>query len=152
MPSLDSLSPDLCTALTGRDVIVFDGECALCSGFFRFMVARDRQERFAFATAQSPLGQALYRELGLPTVDYETNLVITGGRIHQRIDAFVAAMISLGSIWRAAALLRLLPGPLRDFLYHRIARNRYAIFGRYDSCMVPDPALRARFLDGGIGP
>ena len=131
------------------DLIVFDGECVLCSGFFRFMLRHDRKNRFSFATAQSPLGQQIYQALGLPLVDFETNLVITGGTIFQRLDAFAAAMRALGSIWHLPALVRFLPRPIKDFAYHRIARNRYRLFGRYEACMIPTPELRARFAAGG---
>ncbi len=133
-----------------QDTIVFDGECVLCSGFFHFMLARDKAQRFRFATAQSPLGQRLYRELGLPTQDFETNLVIVNGRVHQRLDAFAAAMKNLPGGWPVLSLCRFLPGWIKDPLYHSIARNRYKIFGRTQTCMVPDPALRARFLPEGF--
>jgi predicted DCC family thiol-disulfide oxidoreductase YuxK len=122
----------------------------LCSGFYRFMLKHDRRQRFAFATAQSPIGQQLYKALGLPTYDFETNLVIINGLVFQRLDASAAAMRSLGGIWHLPALLRFLPNGLKDFAYHRIARNRYRIFGRYDTCMAPSPAQRARFVKGGF--
>ena len=149
---ITSLPDDLQRALSGRDLIVFDGECVLCSGFFRFMLRHDRHQRFAFAVAQSELGERIYRALDLPTDEYETNIVIIDGLIYQRLDAFCQAMRALGGVWVALSVLRFLPGPIKDFAYHRIARNRYRIFGRYSTCMMPDPALRARFLDGGLAP
>ncbi len=136
--------------LEGRDLIVFDGECVLCSGFFRVITRADTAERFYFAHAQSPLGAELYRALGQPTDDFETNLVIVDGMIYERLDAFAAAMAAVGWPYKALAVARVIPEPLRSFLYHRLARNRYAIFGRYESCMMPDPGLRARFIDGAI--
>jgi predicted DCC family thiol-disulfide oxidoreductase YuxK len=133
-----------------QDTIVFDGECVLCSGFFNFMLTRDTAQRFKFATAQSPLGQRLYGELGLPTRDFETNLVIVNGKVHQRLDAFAAAMKSLPGGWPVLSLCRFLPGWIKDPFYNSIARNRYKIFGRTQTCMVPDPDLRARFLPEGF--
>ena len=144
---VDALPADLCAALSGRDLIVFDGECVLCSGFFRFMLRHDRNKRFSFATAQGALGQRLYSALGLPTVEFETNLVLVDGVIYQRLDAFVAAMRANGWPWRALTVLNIVPRPLQDAVYHRIARNRYRIFGRYDTCMVPDASVRTRFID-----
>ncbi len=114
------------------------------------MVRRDRGARFHFATAQSPLGQALYASLGLPTDAFETNLVIVDGEIHEKMDAFAAAMRALGWPWRAFAIARMAPRPLRDWAYHRIARNRYALFGRTDTCMIPNAEVRDRFLPGGF--
>lgn len=137
-------------AADGQDFIVFDGECVLCSGFFRFMVARDKAQRFKFATAQSPLGQRLYSHLGLPTRDFETNLVVTDGVVHQRLDAFAAAMRKLPGFWWVLSICRFLPRIIKDPLYYVIARNRYAVFGRSPTCMIPDKTLQARFLPEGF--
>ncbi|MBZ9672179.1 thiol-disulfide oxidoreductase DCC family protein [Mesorhizobium sp. ES1-3] len=127
-------------------LIVFDGVCVFCSGFVHMVVRLDRKTRFRFATAQSPLGEALFRKYHLPTNSYETNLVLVGGVPFTRLDSFVAVMAELGWPWRAARVLLLLPRPLRDWLYDRIARNRYALFGRKDSCDVPSAELRGRLI------
>ena len=143
------LAPQLSELVGGRDVIVFDGECVLCSGFFKFMLKHDRLGRFDFVLAQSQAGRALYEALDLPVDDLETNLVIVDGQVHQRLDAFAAAMRTLAWPWKTLSICRFLPGLVKDPLYHLIARNRYAMFGRYDSCMIPDTAVRARFVTGG---
>ncbi|WP_244571298.1 thiol-disulfide oxidoreductase DCC family protein [Mesorhizobium carmichaelinearum] len=135
-PSFDARQP----------LIVFDGVCVLCSGFVRMVVRLDRQNRFRFATAQSPFGEALFRKHGLRTDSYETNLVLVDGLAFTKLDSFVAVMSELGWPWRAARALLLLPRPLRDWLYNRIAKNRYALFGRKDSCDIPSAELRERFL------
>ncbi|WP_299659675.1 thiol-disulfide oxidoreductase DCC family protein [uncultured Ruegeria sp.] len=132
------------------DLIVFDGECVLCSGFFQFMLRHDRGQRFRFATAQSPLGQLLYSRLNLPTDEFETNLVIIDGKVHQKLDAFAAAMRVIPGAWPVLSLCRLLPEFVKKPLYHAIARNRYALFGRYETCLVPDLALRSRFVSDGF--
>ncbi|MEO0938946.1 MAG: DCC1-like thiol-disulfide oxidoreductase family protein [Pseudomonadota bacterium] len=136
--------------LPAQNLIVFDGVCVLCSRFFRFMLKHDRTQRFQFATAQSPVGQQLYRDLGLPTEDFETNLVIVDGVTYQKMDAFAAAMRAISWPWRALAAVAYVPRPLRNWLYHRIARNRYALFGKTDNCLIPDASLRARFVPGGF--
>ncbi|WP_245262067.1 DUF393 domain-containing protein [Mesorhizobium sp. WSM3626] len=76
-------------------LIVFDGACVFCSGFVRMVVRLDRKARFRFATAQSPLGEALFRKYNLPTNGYETNLVLVGGVPFTRLDSFVAVMAEL---------------------------------------------------------
>lgn len=130
-----------------KNLIVFDGECVLCSRFFQFMLRHDRDRRFSFATAQSALGQRLYREQGLPTDEFETNLVYVDGRCYQRLDAFAAAMRALPGLWWLLGLCRFLPGFVKDPMYHLVARNRYRFFGRTAACMIPSPDLRARFVD-----
>lgn len=130
-------------------MIVFDGVCVLCSGFFRFMLKHDKDERFSFATAQSDPARRLYQAMGLPTDDFETNLVVVDGVTYQRLDAFCAAMGQLGWPWRALAALRFLPAVVKDPMYHAIARNRYRIFGRKETCMVPTPDIKSRFVPDG---
>lgn len=149
MPRPSPLSLDFMEQLNQRDVIVFDGECVLCSGFFRFVLRYDRQRQFDFIMAQSSLGARLYAALDLPMDDFETNLVIVDGQVYQLLDAFAAAMRRLGWPWRVLSICRLLPNLIKDPLYHLIARNRYAIFGRYDTCMIPDAPTRARFAQDG---
>ena len=127
--------------LAGKNLIVFDGACVFCSAFFRFMWRHDRAQKFHYATAQSPLGQALYAALNLPLIDFETNIVITNGQIHQRLDAFAASMAELPAPWRFARIARHLPKAAKDAIYKPIARNRYRIFGRYDTCLIPDCVL-----------
>lgn len=143
---------DLPAPLNGAitaDLIVFDGECVLCSGFFRFMLRHDRKGRFRYALAQSDLGARLYQTLGLPTDDFETNLVIIDGQIYQKLDAFAHAMRAIGWPWRLLSCLRFLPALIKDPAYNAIARNRYSLFGRSQACMIPDAPLQARFLPGG---
>lgn len=129
-----------------RPLIVFDGICVLCSGFVRMVVKLDRKGRFHFATAQSPFGEMLFQKYGLRTDRYETNLVIVDGAAFTRLDSFVAVMAELGWPWRAARILLLLPRPLRDWLYDRIAKNRYALFGKKDNCEIPSAEVRARLI------
>ncbi len=133
-----------------ENLIVFDGECVLCSGFFRFMLKPDRGEKFLFATAQSTLGQQLYSDLSLRTDEFETNLVIVDGVVFQKLDAFAAAMRALPGIWSAFSICRFLPDFLKIHIYNAIARNRFAILGRNEECPVPDNTLRARFAPGGF--
>lgn len=129
-----------------QPLIVFDGVCVLCSGFVRMVVKLDRKNRFRFATAQSPFGEALFRKYGLRTDSYETNLVLIDGAAFMRLESLVAVMTELGWPWRAARVLLLLPRPLRNWLYNRIARNRYALFGEKDSCEIPSGELRGRLI------
>jgi len=129
-----------------KALIVFDGVCVLCSGFARFVLKRDRQFAFRLATAQSPLGQALYRHYGLDGQEFETNLVLAGGRATAKLDTVALAGERLGGRWRALSLLRLLPRALADWLYDRVAANRYALFGRTERCMIPPPEWRDRFI------
>ena len=127
------------------DLIVFDGDCIFCSGFARFMARRDRAGRFRFVTAQSAAGRALYRAHGLDPDAMETNIVIVDGRAYVKLMAFCAAMQAIGWPWRGLTALRAIPRPIGDWLYDRLARNRYA-FGRR-ACPMPSADLRGRLVE-----
>ncbi|HZT47250.1 MAG TPA: thiol-disulfide oxidoreductase DCC family protein [Hyphomicrobiaceae bacterium] len=129
-----------------KALVVFDGVCVLCSGFARFILRRDRSFAFRLATAQSPLGQALYRHYGLDPDEFESNLVIADGRACAKLDTVAAVGERLGGPWRALGALRWLPRAHGDWIYDRVARNRYALFGRRESCMLPPPEWRDRFI------
>jgi len=130
-----------------KPVIVFDGICHLCTGFAKFVIRHDRDGRFLFLAAQSPRGGVLYERLGLKTDDFDSNLLILDGRVYTELDAFMEITRRFGGIWRLAPVLYAVPRPVRDWLYNRVARNRYDWFGKRDTCFVPTPELTARFLD-----
>jgi predicted DCC family thiol-disulfide oxidoreductase YuxK len=146
IPPLTSYPSDL-LADAASGLIVFDGVCVLCNGFVQFVLRHDKAAHFKFLTAQSDRGEALYAQLGLKHGDYDTNLVFLDGQLFQNLDAFLAVMDRLGRPWRAAMPLKHLPLPVKDWLYNRVARNRYQLFGKRARCMVPDASVRARFLD-----
>lgn len=127
-------------------LIVFDGVCVLCSGFVRFVLRHDRRKRFRFTLAQGALGQSLYRHYRLDPVEFETNLVIRDGVVYTKLAALAAVLDELGGIWKPLVLIRFIPQPLSDWLYDRIAKNRYRVFGRTEYCMVPSADIRDRFI------
>ncbi|MEM6587081.1 MAG: DCC1-like thiol-disulfide oxidoreductase family protein [Pseudomonadota bacterium] len=147
---VSKLGRDLEGQLNACDVIVFDGECVLCSWFFRFVLRHDRDKRFCFAMAQAEIGQSLYGSLGMPLDDFQTNLVIRDGWIYTDLDAFAAAMSALGWPWKGLAVTRHLPGFIKRPVYRVIAANRYRVFGRYQMCIRPDAEVQERFLEDGI--
>lgn len=132
----------------GETVVLFDGECKLCNGWVRFIMRHDRQRRLKLAAVQSPEGQALLAWAGLPLDPFDTLAVIRDQRYWVRSDAVFEIIAQLPGAWRGWLLLRGIPRGLRDWAYDRIARNRYRLFGKYDSCLLPDPDHEQRFLKG----
>lgn len=131
-------------------IILFDGVCNLCSGVVRFVIARDPHARFRFAALQSDAARRACAEVGAtpPTaVDPDTIIVIVNGRALERSDAALAIAARLPFPWPIFGVFRILPRALRDWLYRFVAKNRYRWFGKSDTCMVPTPELRARFLE-----
>lgn len=129
-----------------RPIIVFDGHCALCTGWAEFVLRHDKHGRFRLVTAQSGLGQALYRHYNLDPDNFETNILIEYGVPWFRSTGSIRMIAGLGWPWRAVRVLLLLPVPFRDWLYERLARNRLRWFGYRTRCYVPTGADRKRFL------
>lgn len=127
-------------------VIVFDGVCALCSRWVRFLLRVDRQERYRFAAMQGTHGRVLLRQHGLDPDDPLSFLLLEDGRAWTDTDAIVRVLVGLGGPWRLAVVLRVVPRRLRDRAYRALARNRYRWFGRHDSCFLPSAEQARRFL------
>jgi len=131
--------------------ILFDGVCNLCNGFVQFIIRHDAAGQFRFAALQSEAAQALLAAHGQPLTpaalaDPASVVLVADGRVHTHSAAVLHIARRLGGPWRLAAVGWLLPGRCRDALYRYVARNRYRWFGRQESCLLPTPELRERFL------
>ncbi|MGO8798769.1 MAG: thiol-disulfide oxidoreductase DCC family protein [Roseiarcus sp.] len=129
-----------------RPIIIFDGYCALCSGWVRFVLRHDNAAAFRLLPAQTPLGAALYRHYRLDPQDYETNILVEDGRAFFKSESAIRMLERLGPPWSAAAAFRILPARLRDWLYDIVARHRLRWFGRRDHCLASAPRYEDRFL------
>ncbi|APW42233.1 thiol-disulfide oxidoreductase DCC family protein [Rhodoferax saidenbachensis] len=129
-----------------KPIIVFDGMCVLCSGWVNFVLSHDTRAKFRLLSAQSELGQALYRHYGLSQTDFETNILIEDGKPWYRLDGSIRMAQGLGFPWSFGGVARFLPQSLKDWLYNLIASNRYKWFGRRDTCYLPDARFQERFL------
>jgi predicted DCC family thiol-disulfide oxidoreductase YuxK len=129
-----------------RPIVVFDGYCALCSGWANFVLRHDRRCAFRLLRAQSPLGHALCVHYGLDPQDYETNILIADGRAFFKSESSIRMLEGLGFPWKLAAVFRIVPRPLRDRMYNFIARNRLRFFGKRATCYVPEQRYDDRFL------
>ena len=127
-------------------IILFDGVCALCSAWVQFVLRHDKAEVYRFIPAQTPLGRALYVHFGLDPEDYQTNILLKDGVAFFKSEGSIQMAEGLGAPWSFAAIFRLLPLPVRDWLYERVARNRFRWFGRRATCYMPQPRFAARFL------
>jgi predicted DCC family thiol-disulfide oxidoreductase YuxK len=132
---------------TTKSIVLFDGVCNLCNGAVQFIINRDREGRFSFASLQSAVGQAQLRQFGLSTNAFDTFVLVEGGKAYTRSTAALRIARRLPGAWRLLYGLVIVPRPLRDWVYGLVARNRYRLFGRRDSCMMPTPELKAKFLD-----
>ena len=128
-------------------VVVFDGVCNLCNYAVMFIIRRDVNGRYRFASLQSEAGQSLLRQYGLPSEHFDSVVLIEGNRCYTQSTAALRIARGLGGLWPMLYLLIALPRPWRNALYNWVARNRYRWFGQPDQCLMPAPELRERFLD-----
>jgi predicted DCC family thiol-disulfide oxidoreductase YuxK len=128
------------------DVILYDGVCVFCSRWVRFVATHDGERRFRFTAIQSPYGARLAQALSIDPDDPDTNAVVRGGVAYFKSDAALTVLSHLAGFGWTRALF-VVPRWLRDGLYNLVAKNRYRIFGKYESCLVPDAAMRARVME-----
>jgi predicted DCC family thiol-disulfide oxidoreductase YuxK len=134
-------------------IVFYDGVCGLCNRLVQFLLKHDKDGRLRFASLQSEFAEKVLRRHGIDPKDLDTVHVVENydtpeEHVLQRSDAILRAGRALGGFWAASATAgRIVPRPLRDLFYRFVARNRYRMFGKYDTCMLPDPNQRSRFLD-----
>lgn len=139
--------PVLVTDDAHHPLILFDGECNLCNGFVQFVIRRDPGARFRFAALRSAAAQRALESAGVRGPLPDSVVLVAGGRVRVRSAAALAILRGLGRLWPLLSVFLVVPRPLRDAVYDGIARNRLRWFGRQESCWVPTPELRARFVD-----
>lgn len=130
-----------------KPILLFDGVCTMCNHLVTFVIRRDPQGKFRFASLQSVTGQRLLQQVKLPTANFNTFVLIEGNRYYTKSTAALHLFKKLGYLWGLLYLLMIVPRPLRDMVYHWVARNRYKWFGIKDQCMMPTPDIKERFLD-----
>jgi len=133
-------------------VVLYDGVCGFCNRLVQFALRHDDEKIFRFASLQSSFGRRVLTEHGIDTSALSTAYVLVPGYKGQVLlpgsEAILFLLNRFGGIWSVLGkVIRLLPIPIRDWAYNMIARHRYRIFGRYDSCPLPSAADRERFVD-----
>ena len=129
-------------------VILFDGVCKLCNAWGNFIIKNDKKHSFKLCSVQSSEGQEILRHFNFSTEHFETMLCVEGNKFYQKSDAFFRVIYILGMPWSLPYIFKVLPKALRDWLYDRIALNRYTLFGKYDFCSLPTADHENRYLNG----
>ena len=126
-------------------IILFDGECNFCDSSVQFILRREKGALYTFAALQSKAGQALLKKYRVPlTID--SLVLLDGNRCFYKSSAALRISKNLKGGWPLLSCLLIVPKPLRDYIYNIVAKNRYKWFGKKDSCTVPPPEIKKRFL------
>ena len=131
---------------TYHPVILFDGVCNLCNSSVQFVIKHDTKKIFRFASLQSVAGEKLLTQYHLSKANYTSFILIVKGRAYTRSTAALKVAQKLSGAWKLLYVFIVIPPFIRNAVYDLIARNRYKWFGKKDSCMIPSPELKARFL------
>ena len=131
---------------SGKIVILFDGVCNLCNGAVQFIIKTDKASKFLFASLQSDFGQLQLQKFGLDPSKLHSIIALENGKFYERSDAALKIASGLAQPWPMLGVFRILPRFFRDWIYDLISKNRYKMFGKRESCMIPTPELKGRFV------
>ncbi|MBS4042331.1 MAG: thiol-disulfide oxidoreductase DCC family protein [Chitinophagaceae bacterium] len=127
-------------------IVLFDGVCNLCNGFVNFIIKRDKQARIKFAPLQANIAKDILTERQFNHQELNSVVVLIDDKIYTKSSAALMILKELGGVWAIFYVLIYLPKFIRDFVYSLIAKNRYRIFGKKETCMIPTPEIASRFL------
>lgn len=132
----------------GKKIILFDGVCNLCNDSVIKVIKNDKKNVFLFAALQSEIGQKIIDHLGIDTSKIDSIILFDPqNAYHIKSSAALRIMKEFSGLWKLMQIFRILPAGFNNIFYDYIARNRYKWFGKKDSCMIPTPELKAKFLD-----
>lgn len=129
-----------------RPIAFMDGTCLLCATGARLIARLDHSGTIRICPIQTPLGHTVLKHYGMDPEDPATWLFLEDGVASSSFDGMIRVGRRIGGLGHLIRPLGLLPRGLQDWLYLRLARNRYRLFGRADLCEIPDPALRERLM------
>lgn len=129
-----------------QPVLLFDGVCNLCNGAVQFIIERDSDKRFLFASLQSDYAQQHLKEAQLPEGFLDSLVLMDKGKYYTQSSAALRIAKQLDGAWPLMYGFIIVPKFIRDAVYNFIARNRYKWFGKKEQCWIPTPDLKARFV------
>ena len=130
-----------------KNILLFDGICNLCNRLVQFVIKRDLKAKFRFAALQSKTGQALCLHMKLPMGDFNSIVYIRDGKCLFKSSAILHVLYDLGGVWKLFYAFIIMPSFIRDFVYTIVAKTRYKVFGKRETCMIPSSEIKNRFLD-----
>jgi predicted DCC family thiol-disulfide oxidoreductase YuxK len=129
------------------NLVLFDGVCNLCNSSVQLLLRIDKENRLTFGSFQSDTAQSLLKQHGINKELINSIVFIRQDKIYMESTAILQICHTIGGWWKIIYLLMLIPPFIRNGIYHIIARNRYRWFGKRESCMIPSPSLKSRFID-----
>jgi predicted DCC family thiol-disulfide oxidoreductase YuxK len=135
------------SSIENQDVLLFDGVCNLCNGAVNFIIDHDPKGHFKFAALQSDFGQEKLKELGYNQQEFDSLVLLSEDKVYKKSSAALRIAKKLSGLYPLLYVFIIIPPFIRHGVYDIIAKNRYKWWGKRDSCRMPTPELRARFVD-----
>ncbi|MBT8298571.1 MAG: thiol-disulfide oxidoreductase DCC family protein [Maribacter sp.] len=133
---------------SSKKIVLFDGSCNLCNRSIQFVIKRDKNDEFRFATLQGDIGRRLVKERNIDTSKVDSIILIEPGvAYYTKSTAALKIGDTFGGIWKITSVLNLIPRQLRDIVYDWVAKNRYAWYGKKEQCMLPTPEIKTKFFE-----
>lgn len=130
-----------------KKIILFDGVCNLCNTSINYVIDHDKQDVFRFVSLQSNLGETIQEYLGIENKSLDTIILYVPNEAYYiKSTAAIKIMNEFLGFWKLMQVFLILPSPVRDLVYNFIAKNRYKWYGKQESCRIPTPELKAKFL------
>ena len=129
-----------------KSLILFDGVCNLCNASVRFIISKDKSNKFQFTNLQSEYALKKLCEFNLEAIP-DSLVLISGQNIYFKSDAIIEIIRSFSKPWHVFLIFKYLPKSLRDFFYDLIAKYRYKLFGKRDTCIIPEKSISDRFIE-----
>lgn len=130
-----------------QTIVFFDGVCNFCNSSVNFVIDRDKNQKFKFASLQSELATLKLTPFGVNTSVLHSIILLKNGRIYNKSSAALEIARNMDGLWPLMYAFKIIPGFIRDLVYDFIAKNRYKWFGKLDACRIPTPDMKERFLD-----
>ncbi len=131
-----------------RQIVLFDGVCNFCNASILKIIKNDKKNIFLFASLQSEIGKEITQHFNIDT-NFIDSIILVESKTNYAIKSTAALKIAkqFGGLWWLFQIFWLLPTSFRDFFYDYIAKNRYKWFGKKESCMIPTPEIKSKFID-----
>lgn len=129
-----------------KKIIVFDGVCILCNSFVQFILKKDKRKQFYFTTAQSDFVKEQLKTNPMKANAMDSVLYVKNGKVFAESTAALNIFSDLGGLWKLLSIFKLIPPFIRNAVYRFIAKRRYRVFGKLDTCMMPPSEWKSRFL------
>ena len=130
-----------------QHIVIFDGVCHLCHRAVNFIIKRDKHDTFVFTAIQSPTAQALIKQYKLEYLGMDSFILIKENRCFVRTTAALEITKDLSGLWCLLNVFKVFPSRFRDYFYDVLAKNRYRIFGKSETCLIPTARIKNKFLD-----